>query len=281
MSSAPKITIGKNLFEQLINSKKSLYLKSKNIIVTLNSEFFNTNLSNSTSLQANVAPITSKQLDIIQSQLSKTEGLSIVGDTSHTVTLDIKDNTPLDTFAEPLTLNINLKNTTFTDSAQLTLVRYSQQPDGTYEITKIGGTYNPNDQTLSGYVNKPGIYGIITSANLTKINLAIDNNSVIINQLEVNNDIAPQIIDGTTMVPLRFISEQFGITPKWNASTKTILLNTDSKELTLTIGKAISDDGIAPIIKQGRTLVPLRYISESLGAHVLWIPSTKSIEIVK
>ncbi len=281
MSTTPKITISENLFKQLVTSTKSLHLKSQNVTAILSSDFFNTNLSLSNSLEANVAPITLKQLDIIQAQLSKTKDLSIVGDTSHTIILDIKGSTSLDTFTEPLTLSVDLKNTTFTDASQLTLVRYSQQSDGTYNIIKLGGTYNSDNHTLSGYVNKPGIYGVITSKNLTKINLVIGNNDVTVNQVDASNDVAPQLINGITMVPLRFISEQLGIIPKWNASTKTITLNADDKELTLTIGKIISDDDIAPIIKQGRTLVPLRYISESLGAHVLWIPSTKGIEIVK
>lgn len=40
-----------------------------------------------------------------------------------------------------------------------------------------------------------------------------------------------------------------------------------------------SDQGM--LIQESRTLVPIRYISENLGANVLWIPSSKSIEIVK
>ena len=38
---------------------------------------------------------------------------------------------------------------------------------------------------------------------------------------------------------------------------------------------------ISYLYKNNRTLVPLRYVSEQLGANVLWIPNTKDIEIVK
>ena len=37
----------------------------------------------------------------------------------------------------------------------------------------------------------------------------------------------------------------------------------------------------APIISNGRTMVPIRYISEELGANVIWVPSTKTVAIAR
>ena len=48
--------------------------------------------------------------------------------------------------------------------------------------------------------------------------------------------------------------------------------------LTLKVGKGSGEEAI---IQANRTLVPLRYISEELGANVLWVPSQKAIQIVK
>lgn len=40
-------------------------------------------------------------------------------------------------------------------------------------------------------------------------------------------------------------------------------------------------DGVKPVIEQGRTLVPVRAVSETLGATVEWVEETKSIIISK
>lgn len=41
------------------------------------------------------------------------------------------------------------------------------------------------------------------------------------------------------------------------------------------------DTDAAPIISQDRTMVPIRYISEELGANVIWVPSTRTVSIAK
>jgi hypothetical protein len=38
---------------------------------------------------------------------------------------------------------------------------------------------------------------------------------------------------------------------------------------------------VAPEIKNGRTFVPLRFVTETLGAEVEWIPETKTIKVSK
>ena len=55
----------------------------------------------------------------------------------------------------------------------------------------------------------------------------------------------------------------------------------DGTELKMQVGTIIDGYDISPMIQNGRTLVPLRYISEAVGANVTWVESTKSIEIVK
>ena len=90
-------------------------------------------------------------------------------------------------------------------------------------------------------------------------------------------DVAPQIIDGNTMVPLRFIAESLQAEVKWNAKAKEVTIIQGDEELILKVGKGSEE----AMIQDNRTLVPLRYISEQLNANVLWVPSQKAIEIVK
>ena len=83
------------------------------------------------------------------------------------------------------------------------------------------------------------------------------------------------------MVPVRFVAEAFGAEVGWNEETKTVTISMGGKTLTMQIDKELEGFGAAPIISNDRTMVPIRYISEQLGANVLWIPSTKTIAITQ
>ena len=169
---------------------------------------------------------------------------------------------------------MDLSKVILEDSSKLTLVKYEKTADNSSKVTKLGGQYNADTKIFSAYINEAGNYGIMEATSLTKMNLAIGNNMSIINGEETINDVAPEIINGMTVVPLRLIAESLGAEVKWNAATKEAIISLDGK--TITVGQA---EGI--IIKNSRTLVPIRYVSESLGAHVLWIPSSKEIQIVR
>ncbi|MGG3505295.1 copper amine oxidase N-terminal domain-containing protein [Paenibacillus lautus] len=90
-----------------------------------------------------------------------------------------------------------------------------------------------------------------------------------------------------TMVPLAFVSDKFGATTKWNGKLKqiTILLNRDIIILmigdnhALVNGKRIDFEGSA-VLKNGRTMVPLRFISEALHAIVDWQPSLNLVSVM-
>ncbi len=91
----------------------------------------------------------------------------------------------------------------------------------------------------------------------------------------------PRMEKGTTMVPLRDVAEALGAkvtwTPLTNGKSK-IVLTRVGKSATLTVGsksmqtmkgKSVTLD-VAPYVRNGVTLVPLRAVSELLGAVVAW-----------
>lgn len=91
----------------------------------------------------------------------------------------------------------------------------------------------------------------------------------------------PQIINSRTMVPLRKIFELLSCTVEWEGSTETVTATKDNTTLILQINNKVARkivDGqetkitldSAPIIQEGRTLVPLRFIAESLEKQVGW-----------
>jgi hypothetical protein len=88
----------------------------------------------------------------------------------------------------------------------------------------------------------------------------------------------PQIVSGSTMVPWRYISEQLGFTVGYEAATKKITAKKNGTTVIMTVGqKAAFINGnpvtmtVAPMVKNGTTLVPLRFVSESINAKVDWL----------
>ena len=92
-------------------------------------------------------------------------------------------------------------------------------------------------------------------------------------------DVAPVILGNRTMVPLRFIAEALGAEVSWDVETRTATVNLDDTTLYVTIGELAPGMDVPAEIINERTMVPLRYISESLGAVVDWDPDTRTIEI--
>ncbi|NQX61182.1 stalk domain-containing protein [Paenibacillus qinlingensis] len=100
-------------------------------------------------------------------------------------------------------------------------------------------------------------------------------------------DQQPTIINGSTLVPLRKIFETFGTVVTWDATTSTISATKGNSTLTLIVGnptgilngKSITLDA-PPTIVNGSTLVPVRFITESLGTKVAWVPETQTVNIL-
>ncbi|HOM02359.1 MAG TPA: stalk domain-containing protein [Acetivibrio sp.] len=84
-----------------------------------------------------------------------------------------------------------------------------------------------------------------------------------------------------TQVPVRFVSEALGAEVEWDATAKAVKISKENETVIIKIGeKAIDINGVrkemdtAAIIKNGRTFVPLRFVSEAFGASVEWNSDT-------
>jgi hypothetical protein len=113
-----------------------------------------------------------------------------------------------------------------------------------------------------------------------------DSITVVINDQAQHFDQDPIIINNTTMVPLRGIFESLGATVFWNAKARIIVAQKDLKVISITVdrdvamvnGKQVTMSQTAQVIN-GRTMVPLRFVSEALGAQVAWDGTTKTVII--
>ena len=89
-----------------------------------------------------------------------------------------------------------------------------------------------------------------------------------------------------TLVPIRFVSEQMGASVDWEQDAKTAVIKKDKDTIRYTIGSLkafLNNDTIVfdsfGIIRNDRTLVPLRFISEMLACDVDWDKDTKTVTI--
>jgi hypothetical protein len=91
-------------------------------------------------------------------------------------------------------------------------------------------------------------------------------------------DTQPYIDENSrTMVPVRFISEQLGADVKWHEENLRVDIALDGKNIGLQIGSPIAtvnnqkiELDTQVVMKDGRTCVPLRFVSEALGRNVRW-----------
>lgn len=110
--------------------------------------------------------------------------------------------------------------------------------------------------------------------------------SVVLDGAPIEFDVHPAIIDGRTMVPLRAIFEAFGVTVEYDGETRvitaypgesTITLTVDSKEMY--VGDRLVTLDVPATVIDGRTLVPVRAVSEALSCDVQWDGETSTVII--
>jgi len=138
----------------------------------------------------------------------------------------------------------------------------------------------------AGNVSSQSLELSITADWALSIELVLGSSQSRVNNQVAVLDVPPRIVNGRTMVPLRFITEALGAEVTWNATTNTINVQLDTTQVVLTIGsrtalvngKPVTLD-VAPLVERGRTLVPVRFISETFGCEVVWHGETNRIDI--
>lgn len=110
--------------------------------------------------------------------------------------------------------------------------------------------------------------------------------NIITKGIELKFDVPPLIKASRTLIPVRAISEGFGAEVLWNQEEQKVTIIKDGKEIILHIGSKVAYvDGVEveidtyPEILNNRTIVPLRFIAETLGLTIEWDGETQTIEI--
>jgi len=101
------------------------------------------------------------------------------------------------------------------------------------------------------------------------------------NGITLQSDVAPFIDPAydRLMVPLRLIAEAMGADVEWVHEIRSVNISDGMAMVSLTIGVPLPDGMGVPIIVNDRTLVPLRYVAEILGADVYWDGASRAVYV--
>jgi hypothetical protein len=105
-------------------------------------------------------------------------------------------------------------------------------------------------------------------------------------RLKQNRVLAALIKGNTILVPLRSMFEQMGATVSYDPATKTVDVSKPGSDVKVTVGKPeviINGESrpldVPPEIYKGSVVVPVRVISEGMGAYVQWVPDKRLVVV--
>lgn len=110
---------------------------------------------------------------------------------------------------------------------------------------------------------------------------------LVVNGRPVATDVSPYLDDrDRTMVPIRFVAEALGDQVDWEAAAQQVTIRKDSTTIVLHIGQTAAQVNgqkmtmdTTPVLDRGRTMVPLRFVGEALGAVVDWDAAGRTVTV--
>gem|GEM_PF-3304769 len=100
------------------------------------------------------------------------------------------------------------------------------------------------------------------------------------------SEVAPVTQAGRLLVPFRAIGEALGATVEWQDRTSSVVLELGGTRVILRIGESratvnerVVQLDVASSVRQGRTMVPLRFVSEALGFRVAWDEANATVTV--
>jgi len=105
-------------------------------------------------------------------------------------------------------------------------------------------------------------------------------------RLKENRVLAALVRGNEILVPLRSMFEQMGATVSYDPATKTADVSKPGSDVKVTVGKpevVINGESrpldVPPEIYKGAVVVPVRVISEGMGAYVQWVPDKRIVVV--
>ncbi|NPV88376.1 copper amine oxidase N-terminal domain-containing protein [Coprothermobacteraceae bacterium] len=188
---------------------------------------------------------------------------------------------------------------TISPAGTIPLVHGSSQtftitPDPGYRVAgvlvdgkSVGAT---TSYTFTNVTENHKIYAAFEKAETT-ISLQIGDRAFFVDGVTQFLDSRPVIKNGRTLLPIRAIVEALGGQVGWDANQKKVTVTLGSNRVELWIGKNTAlvngrqvmidatNPKVVPEIINGRTMLPLRFVAESLGCSVEWDGNTQTVRV--
>jgi hypothetical protein len=173
----------------------------------------------------------------------------------------------------------------------------SPSTDGTFSstITLAEGANAIAIEAEDTAGNKSKAVLAVTYVRTTTIVLVIGRTTMLVDDktvaIDTSGKVAPIIQNSRTLLPIRALIETLGGTVGWDPVARKATLALKGTTLQLWIGKATAtvngrsvqidaaDKRVVPVITVGRTLLPLRFVAESLGLDIVWDAALRSITL--
>lgn len=134
---------------------------------------------------------------------------------------------------------------------------------------------------------------VVVSNPVTRVVIVFTLNkpTAVMNGVTVPMDTAPVIEEGRTILPVRYIATPLGAEVLWSQKDQKVTMTVGARKVELWIGKptakvngksvSIDPDNpkVVPRIIQGRTMLPLRFITEAFGAVIQFDARTRTVTV--
>lgn len=212
---------------------------------------------------------------------------------------DIKDTT-----SRTLTIPVKYASTV---ASELTLTGGAVTldrtiPEGEFKVNVGGSSIIDNhlSAATNGYFDQDSVGGtvafnVITPApgdtkTIDKVVFTIDSMEYMVGATKVTSDVAPFINEqGRTMLPLRAFANALNVSNDnivWNDMDRSVVIFKGDATIKVVIGEmSFTKNGVQvgmdtmAIIKDGRTMLPLRAVAQALGATITWDEATRTVTV--
>lgn len=107
-------------------------------------------------------------------------------------------------------------------------------------------------------------------------------------EIDVGRGTAPTVVNGRTLVPLRAVAEAFGGNVSWDEARRSVTVGMDGGSMEFVIDSSVAylngtaaQMDVAPIVLNGRTMLPVRYMAEGFNLGVAWEDETKTVTVLR
>ncbi len=183
---------------------------------------------------------------------------------------------------KPVTLSYDVSDVKLSDTEKSNMVAVKIDPT-TGDVTYLGGRLDEKTNTfVTDTKATDGNFAVIVAdpSLYNQATFKVNDKTTNVNGKSKKLDVAPKIVDGTTFMPVRAVSEALGAKVTFNPLTKTATITIDGITTKFKVGESQNGEP-ASFIENGRLQIPVRAVSEALGANVNWFADDQTIQVTK